>query len=138
MILLSLSISDRSSLHTSPFVVPTPEEHAKESFHTYVKVKQFHEKGDKEWSSKSIKVKDRGEGYVDVMWNGSFEWDIWEDEIAFLRYAPPSPLPRIHLSSSFKLIRWAGSWCSKTSISVIQRWSCSVRGWIIYVLDGSS
>jgi phosphatidylinositol phospholipase C, delta len=76
------------------FLVPAPSEHSGESYHAYVRVQLFHESGEEKWSSKAVKVKDVPEKGADIIWDGSFEWEIWADELAFLRYAlPPSYTP---------------------------------------------
>jgi len=65
--------------------VPAPNGRTGKTFSTYIRAQLFHEKGDIEWRSKSVKVQHHVDEGADVLWQEQLEWDYEIDEMAFLR-----------------------------------------------------
>lgn len=67
------------------WTVPPPD---KDHFSTYIRAQLFHSKGDQEWKSKAVKVKDVSpESGADFMYNEQFQWEYDSEELAFIRCA---------------------------------------------------
>lgn len=57
-------------------------------YSTYIRAQLLHATQDQEWRSATVKVRDMPGSGADVMWNGQFEWEFENDELAFLRFFP--------------------------------------------------
>lgn len=56
------------------------------NFSAYIRAELFHPKGDQEWKSKAIKVKDVSPEFgADFIYNERFHWDYESEELAFIR-----------------------------------------------------
>lgn len=67
--------------------MPPPEKH--HSFSAYVRAELFHSKGNTEWKSTHVKVKDVVPDVgADFMWNEHFEWEFEAEDLTFVRYVP--------------------------------------------------
>lgn len=68
--------------------VPSPNKDG--SFSAYVRAELFHPKGNQEWKSKAVKVKNTAAVGADIMWNGQFQWEYESEELAFIRFVSGS------------------------------------------------
>ena len=63
--------------------MPRPKGHTE--FSAYVHAELFHSSKNQDWQSEHVKCKDVPENGADIMWNGHFEWEFEEDDLAFIR-----------------------------------------------------
>ena len=68
-------------------VVPPPDND--HNFSAYIRAELFHSKGDQEWKSKAVKVKDVSPEFgADFMYHERFQWVYEPEELAFIRCVP--------------------------------------------------
>lgn len=65
--------------------LPPPKKRADKTFSIYVHAQLLHSDKDIEWRSTSVKTRDLSGSGADAIWDGAFEWEFAEDELAFLR-----------------------------------------------------
>ncbi|KAG5641631.1 hypothetical protein DXG03_004567 [Asterophora parasitica] len=99
--------------------LPPPNGRTDKNFLTYIRAQLLRadKSPDKEWRSKTVKTRDVPASGADAIWDGAFEWEFEDDELAFLRlivseseFGPDGNLAvfcaRVeHLQSGWHLVR---------------------------------
>lgn len=103
--------------------MPPPNGRADKKYSAYIKAQLLHEKGDQEWRSKTVATKDVPEAGGDIMWNGRFEWEYEEDDLAFLRCVGRLTHPPMLMQQhSFVFCHSSGSSYKRTSLGKMMKW----------------
>ncbi|KAG6812816.1 hypothetical protein H0H92_000274 [Tricholoma furcatifolium] len=65
--------------------LPPPNGRGNKTFNTYIRAQLLSSEKEKEWRSPTVKVQDVPGAGADVVWDGDWEWEFVNDDLAFLR-----------------------------------------------------